>query len=127
MNRLNYLLIIIITFFALDTLIAQTPQGGRQGFNPAQMIEAEKKAVFDRITTLTEDQKEVIGIVYADYAESFGKIREESAGDFQVMRTKMVELREEKDKSMKDVLNEDQYKEYAALMEEIRQRRTRGN
>jgi hypothetical protein len=127
MKRLSYSLIIIFSLFAFDKLMAQTRQGGGQGFNPAEMIEAEKKAVLDRITTLTEDQKEVIEIIYTDYTESFGKAREKSSGDFQVMRTKIVELRAEKDKSLKEVLTEDQYKEYIALMEEIRQRRIRGN
>jgi len=107
---------------------AQDQGQPRQGFNPAQMVEDEKKKVYEKITDLTKDQKDVIEIIYADYSKGFSEARQNANGDFQAMREKMMENRKKKDDSMEEVLNEDQFKLYTELMEEIRQsRRPRGN
>lgn len=90
-----------------------------------QFVEAEKKAVLERIETLNDEQKEVINLIYADYSESFTKLREEANGDFRSMMPKIQSLMEDKDKSMKALLTEEQYKEYTALLQELRQRRRR--
>lgn len=123
MDNLKYMVAFGLVLTLTSLAFSQTRQRDGQGFNPGQMIEAEKKEVYEKLSNLTEDQKEVIEIVYDDYAEALGKLREEANGDFQAMRTKMMSVREEKDESMKAVLTEEQYKEYSALMEERRQRR----
>jgi Spy/CpxP family protein refolding chaperone len=53
--------------------------------------------------------------------ETFEEIRK--TRNFEQMREKMPALRDEKDLLIKDVLNEDQFTEYMALMENNRKQR----
>jgi len=121
-------LILTLSLITFLPSFAQDQGQPRQGFNPEQMVENEKKKVYEKITDLSQDQKDVIEIIYADYSKAFTEARENANGDFQLMREKMMENRKKKDDSMKEALTEDQFKLYTELMEEIRQsRRPRGN
>lgn len=127
-TRQQLFLSTVFCLISFSPLLAQDQGQPRQRFDPAQMVAAEKKAVYEKITDLSQDQKDVIEIIYSDYTKSFTEMRENANGDFQAMREKMMTIRKKKDDSMKEVLNEDQFKKYTELMEELRQRRRpRGN
>jgi len=128
MKKLKIISIVLLGVISFAPVKAQTqtPRQQGQGFNPGQMVDEEKNKVYEKITTLTADQKEVIDIIYDDYKKSFAKAREDANGDFTGMREVMLGIRKEKDDSMKEVLNEEQFKQYTELMDEIRQSRRRG-
>ncbi|MEO1055096.1 MAG: hypothetical protein AAFX87_30960, partial [Bacteroidota bacterium] len=100
---------------------AQGPGGGR--FNLEQIAANEKAAVIEKITDLSEDQKLLLDHIYETYLTSVKTAREENQGDFQSMRTEMQAVRKDKDDSIQELLNEEQFKLYQELMEERRKER----
>ncbi|MGD1960228.1 MAG: hypothetical protein ACFB2Y_15310 [Fulvivirga sp.] len=122
---------IIFTVMALGCLTCSWAQpGGRRGgdFDPKEMVLREKENVITRVDSLSEDQLLLLDGIYDEYATSVVEIRDEARKNrnFREMRPKMQALREEKDLLLKDVLNENQYEAYLALMENQRDRRRRG-
>ena len=124
---------IIFTVMALGCLTcawAQPGGGGRRGgnFDPKEIVLREKENVIAKVDSLSEDQLLLLDGIYEEYATSFEELRDEArrTRNFREMRPKMQALREEKDLLIKDVLNENQYETYLALMENQRDRRRRG-
>ncbi len=109
---------------SLSFTLAQQEGGARRNWDPAQIAEREKKMVLDSLGDLTADQTQLIEFVYAQYGESLQTLMESrtEGGDRQVMMQQVLSIRQEKDKSMQDILNEEQMQAYRLLMKQIRER-----
>ena len=122
----SIIVIIALTSFA-QIPFAQgqgRPPGGRGpgGFDPNEMVKREKQNLYKKVEDLSEDQKMLLDGIYDEFAVSIGELREEmrQTQDRQAMRPKMMALRDEKDELIKDVLNEQQFGIYEAMMENNR-------
>ena len=122
----SIIVIIALTSFA-QIPFAQgqgRPPGGRGpgGFDPNEMVKREKQNLYKKVEDLSEDQKMLLDGIYDEFAVSIGELREEmrQTQDRQSMRPKMMALRDEKDELIKDVLNEQQFGIYEAMMENNR-------
>jgi hypothetical protein len=99
--------------------------GGPGGFDPDEMVKREKQNVYKSITDLTDDQITLLDGIYEEFSVSFKEIRDEvmKTRDFQNMRPKMEALMKEKDDLIRDVLNEEQFAIYTAIVEDRRRQR----
>ena len=110
---------------------AQRNEGGMRR-NPEQMVAAEKKLLYDSLTTLNGDQKLIIDQIYKDYELAFEEARKNSdPNNREAMRDTMMAIREGKDESLKAILTEDQFLKFEALLkarrDEMRQKRGSGD
>lgn len=117
MNYIKKTLLVVIGVLTAQMAIAQ--RGGGQGGqrpDPEEMVKREKTLVLDSISTLSEDQKMLIDMVYEDYAVSLKSVFEgASGGNREGMREKMQAVRATKDESLKGILSEEQNTKYKAL------------
>ncbi len=123
MKNLFLAITLLMAFAAAN---AQPPGGGRgPRMDPEEMVEREKEMVLKKVSNLSEDQVMLVEGIYDEFGvtlkETFEEIRK--TRNFEQMREKMPALRDEKDLLIKDVLNEDQFTEYMALMENNRKQR----
>lgn len=120
MNNIKKALLLIIAILTAQLAMAQRP-------DPSEMVKREKKLVLDSLTTLSEDQKMLVDMVYEDYAASMKSVFEAaSGGNREGMREKMQTVRATKDESLKGILSEDQMTKYKALTQNRRGGRGQG-
>jgi len=118
---------IILSVWVL-ALAGTAPQALAQaggGFgDPAERINQQKQVVLDSVRDLSDDQKLIIDQIYADFTEQVVALR--NGGDFMAMREQLPAIAEQRDTAMKDLLTEDQYAQYEAILavgrERMRQR-----
>mgnify|MGYP000359713872 CR=1 FL=1 len=104
--------------------------GGRGGmgpdnFDPSAFIDRQMDQMKESLD-LTGDQEEQIRDILTEGSESMQNMREEmrnSGGDFEGMRERMQEMREDQDSKIKAVLTEEQWGKYEVMQEEMRERR----
>ena len=83
---------------------AQRKEGGMRG-NPSQMVAAEKKLMYDSLTTLNDDQKLIIDQIYRDYELAFEEARKNAdPTNREAMRETMMAIRDGKDESVQAIL-----------------------
>ena len=76
---------------------------------------------------LTEDQTKKVEVINLDAADKMSDAFASASGDREAMRAVMTDINKEKDKKLKAVLTEDQWKEYEKMVTEQRQQRSQGN
>ena len=127
MNHIKKTLLIIMSVFTAQLSIAQGFGGqGGQRPDPAQMVKVEKALVLDSITTLSDDQKMLIDMVYEDYSASMKTVFEEAGENREGMREKMQAVLTTKDESLEGIFSEEQNTKYKALMANRRGGRGQG-
>lgn len=103
-------------------LVARAGFAQQRQFNPSQMADRETKAINAKVTGLTDDQKAKIKTVEDAYAKSVGDLFSNNSGDRSGMRDKMQSLRQDKDKKLKAIFNDDQNKQYQQMQADMRKR-----
>jgi hypothetical protein len=77
---------------------------------------------------LSDEQYKKVSAINLEASKKVSSAIESAAGDREAMRTSMTTINEETNKKLKEILTEDQWKEYLVMQEEQRQRRQgRGN
>lgn len=122
--RFKNLVIAIMGLLFISSLVIAQPRGNRMSVED-QMKEYNEKLNLD------EDQFKSIEKILTDMRAKMEEERENMSGDFSNMREKMMELIGERDKKIKEVLNDDQKIEFDKMLEERRKqmeerRRNRG-
>lgn len=118
MKEIGILIIVIV--LGISTVIAQ-PRGGQRNFDPEDMAKRQTERL-DEALDLTKDQeKEVYGL-NLENGKKMRTLRNKNRGDFEAMREKMREIREEQHKEMKKILTDKQWPEYEKFLEENRER-----
>ena len=117
----------LLGFSLIFSLIATTSmaQGGGPGGgnrpNPAEMVAKEKQMLMDSISSINEDQKVILDVIYTDYETEISNLRANANPDNrEAMRTQMRTIRDQKNESLMAILTEDQYIKYNALMKTMR-------
>ncbi len=126
MKKMSLLLLAMCVIAA--TLNAQPGNGQRRTVEEKVKIVHEK---FDSAFKLAPDQLTQVDTVFANYYRSSDKVREElRAGgerpDFSMMREKMQPLTDERDRGLKTVLTEDQFKIWKDQIEPAMRPKRRG-
>lgn len=106
-----------LAFFIMPKTSVAQGYGGGMRRDPAQMVAAEKKLLFDSLTTLNGDQKLIIDQIYKDYEQAFSKaVSNADPDNRETMRATMMSIREGKNESIKAILTEEQYKKYEEVL-----------
>lgn len=119
--------LIYLTLVIPNLSIAQ-PGGGGMRRDPAQMIKAEKKLMYDSLKTLNKDQKLILDQIYTDYELAFTNAFENAdPSNREAMRETMMAIRDEKNESLMAILTEEQFLKFEAIMkarrDKMRQKR----
>lgn len=113
---------ILLSFaLVLTVFIARAQQHG--GFNMAEHVDSEKKAVLEKLPGLSEDQKKLIDDIYAQFLADFDSTRASYAGNREEMRRRMMVAHQEKNEALKDLLTEEQYLTIVPLVQRQGRRR----
>jgi protein CpxP len=111
------------TFFLLVSILlivlsacSDTPEP-RGRFSPEERV-----AQLSEDLELSPEQAEQIKQILTEQQEKFAELRGNFTGDRSEMRAAMREVREEFDKKIKEVLNDDQKRKYDQIQAERRQR-----
>lgn len=99
----------------------ERPNRGRP--NAGQRIQMEKDSVIGKITTLSEDQKMLLDAVYAGVQTSMEELAGTARDDREGFREKMRAISEDKNAQVKEILNEEQWTQYEAMLKEAREQR----
>ncbi len=111
--------VLLLTFLITGAIVANAQPGGRR------TVEERVKAVHEKMDSafkLDAEKHAKVDAAFTTYYKQQDKLREEmqSGGerpDFQVMREKMQPLMEARDKELKTVLTEEQYKKWKEEIE----------
>ena len=95
----------------------------QQRMDPEAMVKKENELIFAEIEGLTDKQKEKVTKINEDFAVAVRDLIDNRTGDRQEMREKMQALRQEKEKSMQEVLTGVQFEKYKTLMADMRKER----
>ena len=95
----------------------------QQRMDPEAMVKKENELIFAEIEGLTDKQKEKVTKINEDFAVAVRDLIDNRTGDCQEMREKMQALRQEKEKSMQEVLTGVQFEKYKTLMADMRKER----
>jgi periplasmic protein CpxP/Spy len=102
--------------------------GGSGNFDPAAFVDRQMEELKSGLELSDDQEKQVREIITAGF-ETMRKAREEmqdSGGDFEGMREKMQQMREEQNQKIKAVLSEDQFTKYEQIQKERRERMRQG-
>ena len=113
-------IVIIGLIICISTALAQ-PRGGQRDFNPEDMAKRQTDRL-DEVLDLTKDQEEQVYTLNLESGKKMRNLRNENRGDFENMREKMMEIREEQNKKMKKILTEKQWPKYEKFLEERSER-----
>lgn len=113
-------LLSIIVFFM--TLILSTCSESNDTEQPGRLTLKERVELLKDRLDLTEEQAKKLEQILVESEEKFAQLRDQFSGDRSAMRDTMRILREESDKLIEDLLNEEQKEGYEELKEERIQR-----
>jgi Spy/CpxP family protein refolding chaperone len=88
--------------------------GGRMMMSPDQQV-----AAIDKAVTLTDDQKPKVLAIVQDSQKKMADLRN-SGEDFQTLRPKMMEIRQDQNDKIKALLTDDQKTKYDAYIASMR-------
>lgn len=107
-------LLIIMGMFGTTELIAQS----RQGQNEPQEVLAKMENYKEKLG-LSDEQEVKVKAINTEYFESLEPLKKSNISNLSKYR-QFKALREEKNKKMKVVLNEEQYKTYMEMQKEMK-------
>jgi len=112
----------LLVFMSAATTLLYAQRGRPGGFDPKEMALREKENVLKKVDSLSDTQVMLIDGIYEEFSETVTETFEEirRTRNYREMRTKMAELRDEKNLLIKDVLNKSQYLVYLDIVEENR-------
>ncbi|MDF3076294.1 MAG: hypothetical protein K0S09_183 [Sphingobacteriaceae bacterium] len=95
--------------------------GGRMGGTPEERLQRSMAQL--EPLKLTDDQKAKVTALYVAQGKSADSLmKANQGGDRQAMMSKFMEMRAANDKKLMDLLNDNQKKQYTAMMEARRNR-----
>lgn len=117
---MKFLRISLVALFAVAFAIDSFAQR-----DPKEMALREKQNLYRKVADLSDDQKLLLDGIYDEFGTSIKEMFDEvrKTRKWETLRTKMGDLRKEKDDLISDVLNEDQYDIYFAMVEKDREAR----
>ena len=122
MRKLGFLLLFV---FSLTT-VTMAQDNGRRDFDPKEMAKRQTEEL-TKALGLTKDQQKKVLDLNNETAEKMTAMRgQRGEGDREAMREKMMKIREDEQKEMKKILNDNQYKKYEKYLEERRSKRGHG-
>jgi hypothetical protein len=113
-----------ITCIALAFAGLQLHAQGRM--SPEDRAKMFSQRMEQQISGLTDQQKDSIEAINLDISRAMQAAFEQNQGDRDAMRSAMQSLQQQRDERLKAVLNDDQYKQYQDMMQNMR-RNFRGN
>jgi len=135
MNKISYLVMAIIMVFSVScNKLKQNSQEQQQqmvpgggNFDPAAFVDRQMEELKEGLELSDDQEKQVREIITAGF-ETMRKAREgmQDGGDFEGMREKMQQMREEQTEKIKAVLNEEQFTKYEEIQAERRERMRQG-
>lgn len=119
-------LIVMVVLIGTTMSMAQN-RGGQRDFNPEDMAKRQTE-LYKTELNLDDAQAEKIEKVLLASNKEMMAMRQEMQNeeDRTKIREKMTELRANREKEIKEILNEEQFEKYQKLMEERRSRRGGG-
>jgi Spy/CpxP family protein refolding chaperone len=134
-KRIGFLMMAIVLVFSVScNKLQQNKQeqqqmgpggmGGSGNFDPAAFVDRQMEELNEGLKLSDDQEKQVREIITAGM-ETMRKAREEmqaSGGDFEGMREKMQQMREEQNQKIKAVLSEEQFTKYEQIQQERRER-----
>jgi len=111
--------------FGQDNPNPETSQQHKPDREVRQEYQAAYNAMLDSLG-LTDQQREDVDFINTKYRAQMQQIRQNSDGDREAMRPKMMELREKQNGELKEVLTEEQYTDYQNWIKENKPSRRKG-
>lgn len=125
MKKLGFILIILI----LETSVSMAQyRGGQRNYNPEERAKQQTETLKEKLELNKEQEKKVYAL-NIEAGKEFAEMRKEmqNGGGFNDnMREKMIKMREEQNKKMKEILTDSQYEKYETYLKERRERRGQG-
>jgi hypothetical protein len=119
----------IVNSVSINEMTAQdsstSAEKKEQNKDKRKELKAAYQAMLDSLN-LTEQQREDVDFINTKYKAQMQQIRQNSEGDRETMRPKMMELRDKQNAELKEIFSEEQFAEYQKWMKENRSR-GRGN
>jgi len=128
MKFIQFMTLTLAAVFFFTISVAAQP-GQSRGQGRTQMNPEQRKAQMERFATtleLNEEQKESYFQMEEGFAKKMQELRSGSQGDRMAMREGMMKLRQEREESIKALLNEEQLVQYNELMAQRRNRAQMG-
>jgi periplasmic protein CpxP/Spy len=88
--------------------------------DPSQRAQMLTQRMEQQITGLSDTQKDSIQVINNDFAKAMSDVFQNSNGDRDAMRAAMGPIRDDREKRLKAVLTDDQYKQYQDMMQNMR-------
>jgi hypothetical protein len=110
------------TTLILLSLITAMSMAQPRDFDPEQFAKSQTAQLKEELD-LNDDQEKKVYEVNLESIKKMSELREkmrDGGGGFEGMREKMMEIREEQNKKMKEILTEDQWTKYEKYLEERR-------
>jgi septal ring factor EnvC (AmiA/AmiB activator) len=109
--------VVVLSMATLNAMPAMAQGGGGGGrmmMSPDQQV-----AAIDKAVTLTDDQKPKVLAIVQDSQKKMADLRN-SGEDFQTLRPKMMEIRQDQNDKIKALLTDDQKTKYDAYIASMR-------
>lgn len=110
-----------LKFFALFVVIFAVNIFAQPRFDPKEQLKDLKEKL-----NLSEDQSKEVETILVDMTEEMKKLREDNTGSREEMFPKMMKIREDANKKIENVLNDDQKKAFKKYLEEREKQRRNG-
>ncbi len=110
--------VFLVTIFTVISSVSLFSQS-RQNRSPEEMAKQQTEWMTKELT-LDEGQVEKVSVINLKYSKDLQKTWQQNQGNREAMRSAMTKLTEEKDKELKKVLTEDQFKLYQKKVAERR-------
>ncbi len=110
--------VFLVTIFTVISSVSLFSQS-RQHRSPEDMAKQQTEWMTKELT-LDKGQVEKISVMNLKYSKELQKTWQENQGNREAMRSAMTKLTEEKDKELKKVVTEDQFKLYKKKVAERR-------
>lgn len=112
---------LVVLIGVMGVLSAQ-PGGEGRWMNPEQRAEQQTALMKERLT-LSEAQTAKVQEINVKYARQLQDARQKNEGDWEAMRTQMTRIRQAQDEELQTVLTQEQWQQWLAAREEMRERR----
>ncbi|MCS7035915.1 MAG: DUF4890 domain-containing protein [Saprospiraceae bacterium] len=108
-------------WMSVGVLLAQ-PGGEGRWMNPEQRAEQQTAMMKERLS-LSDAQAAKVLEINVKYARQMQDARQKNEGDWEAMRAQMTTIRQAQDQELQTVLTQEQWQQWLAARQEMRERR----
>lgn len=112
----------LFVMFFLFAFAVQSFSQGMGGMNPQERMKQQLNTYKERLK-LTDEQFKKVETILNDQMTEMQKLRDNSGGDMQSMRSAFMEMREKTNKKIEALLTDEQKVEWKKIQDEAAQRR----